>query len=199
MPPNADGITLSNMKNPFAVLAAFVFLAGAFTVAAEVADSSATGFTVKQTFRIQSTPQEVYRRLVHHVGDWWNSQHTFSGDSRNLSIDDKPMGCFCEKLPHNGGVRHMEVIYVVPGERLRMSGGLGPFQAMATAGTMDIQLSAGKDGGTTLDLTYTVSGYLPKGMNTWAGPADAMLNEQFTRLKNYVEHGEAGLTTTEPK
>ncbi|HSM78706.1 MAG TPA: hypothetical protein VLT57_13800 [Bryobacteraceae bacterium] len=181
------------MKNPSAVFAVIVLLCGAPSVFGEVADASAGGFTLKQTLQIRSTPQEVYRRLVHNVGDWWSSAHTFSGDSRNLSIDDKPMGCFCEKLPHNGGVRHMEVISVAPGARLRMAGGLGPLQAMATAGVMDIVLSPGTDGGTKLELTYAISGYLPKGLDKLAGIVDTVLNEQFNRLKQYVEHGVAGL------
>ncbi len=27
-------------------------------------------------------------------------------------------------------------------------------------------------------------------MNTWAAPVSAVLEEQFTRLKNYIEHGD---------
>jgi hypothetical protein len=80
---------------------------------------------VKITLSIHAAPADVYRSLI-HVGDWWNSQHTYSGSSRNLSIEEKPMGCFCEKLPTGGGVRHMEVVHVVPGKMLGMTGALGP-------------------------------------------------------------------------
>ena len=156
--------------------------------AAEVVDSSAGGFTVKTTLSVQSSPAEVYRRLIHNVGDWWDPAHTFSGDSHNLSIEEKPMGCFCEKLPNAGGVRHMEVVFFAPGKKVVLSGGLGPLQSMATAGTMTIQLSAA-DGGTKLEMTYSVSGYVRDGMNNWAGPVDSVLEQQFARLKNYVEHG----------
>jgi hypothetical protein len=65
---------------------------------AEVGDSSAGGFTVKLTYSIQAAPDEVYRRLI-HIGDWWDSEHTFSGDAHNLTIEEKAGGCFCEKLP----------------------------------------------------------------------------------------------------
>jgi len=44
-----------------------------------------------------------------------------------------------------------------------------------------------------------VAGYLPKGMNTWAEPVDAVLAGQFTRLKTYVEHGAEGLRLPPPK
>ena len=47
------------------------------------------------------------------------------------------------------------------------------------------------EGGTKLTATYAVAGYLPGGMNTLASPVDAVIAEQFTRLKNYVLHGVA--------
>ncbi len=51
------------------------------------------------TFAIQASPDEVYSKLVHNVGSWWDPAHTISNDAANLSIEEKPMGCFCEKLP----------------------------------------------------------------------------------------------------
>ena len=38
-----------------------------------------------------------------------------------------------------------------------------------------------------MDVTYAVTGYTPKGMNTWAAPVDSVLTQQFTRLKAFVE------------
>jgi len=156
-----------------------------------VVDASASGFTVRTTIAIRAAPQDVYRRLVRNVGDWWNPSHTFSGNAHNLSIEEKVAGCFCEKLPDGGGVRHMEVVYFAPGKTLRLSGALGPLQSMAVAGSMTIELSAA-EGGTKLEVTYAVAGYLAAGMNTWAAPVDGVVEEQFTRLKNYIETGDAG-------
>lgn len=155
---------------------------------AEVADSSSQGFTVKTSLNIQSSPEEVYRRVVRNVGDWWNPVHTFSGDAHNLTIEEKPMGCFCETLPNQGGVRHMQVVRFAPGKVLVLSGALGPLQSLAVTGTMTIQTAAA-DNGTKLDVVYAVAGYFPAGMNTWAAPVDSVIAEQFARLKNYVEHG----------
>src|ERR1044072_1544441 len=98
---------------------------------AEVVDSAANGFVVKTTVNIQAAPDEVYRRIVRNVGDWWNPDHTFSRDAHNLRIEEKPMGCFCETLPNKGGFRHMEVVYVAPGKGLILSGALGPLNFMA--------------------------------------------------------------------
>ena len=156
-------------------------------VMAEVADSSPSGFTVKFSVPIHSAPALVYGALI-QVGNWWDPAHTFSGDPRNLSIEEKAGGCFCEKLPDHGGVRHLEVLTVMPGKRLVMSGGLGPLQSIASSGSMTFQITAAGDG-SRLDVVYTVAGYLPAGMNTWAPRVDAMLQQQLTRLQNYIEKG----------
>lgn len=177
------------MRN-IAFVAAAIFALLPAGAAAAVADSSSNGFTVKIAVTIQAAPDDVYRRLVHNVGDWWSSAHTFSGDAHNLSIDDKAMGCFCEKLPNGGSVRHLDVVHAAPGKTLVLSGGLGPLQSIAATGSMSFQLAAAP-GGTKLEFTYAVLGYVPAGMNTWAGPVDTVLVEQISRLKNYLEKGNA--------
>ena len=60
---------------------------------------------------------------------------------------------------------------------------------MAVTGAMTIELAAA-NGGTKVDVTYAVAGYLAAGMNTLAAPVDGVLTTQFTRLKNYAEHGD---------
>ena len=160
-----------------------------FWARAEVVDSSANGFTVKVAVTIQAAPADVYRRLVHNVGDWWSPAHTFSGDAHNLTIEEKPMGCFCEKLPGGGSVRHMEVVYLDPGKGLGLSGALGPMQTMAATGSMRVRI-APAEGGSRLEVTYAVGGYLKAGLDTWAKPVDSVLLDQITRLKNFMEHGD---------
>ncbi len=184
------------MRTAFVLAAAGMLLCPVWG-RATVTDSSGSGFTVKVTLTVQAAPDAVFRALVQHVGDWWDPAHTFSGDAHNLSIDPKPMGCFCEKLPNQGGVRHMEVINVAPGRTLVMSGAIGPMQGLAATGTMTIVVVAA-NGGTKLDVTYALNGYLPAGMNTFAPPVDMVITQQFTRLKNYVEHGDPGPRTNPP-
>jgi hypothetical protein len=99
------------------------------------------------------------------------------------------MGCWCEKLPNGGGVRHMEVVMVMPGKTLVMNGGLGPLQSVAATGSMSFNLSPDQ-GGTRLEITYAAVGYMSAGMNTWAAPVNDVLTLQFARFKNYVEKGD---------
>lgn len=174
------------MKNSLTATAVILALAG--SAAAGVVDSSAGGFSVKTTLQIQAPPQDVYRRLL-AIGEWWGSDHTFSGDARNMSLEARPGGCWCEKLAGGGALQHMQVIYAAPGKLLRMTGALGPLQEMAVTGTMTIQLTPA-EGGTKLDMTYAVGGYSPAGLNTLAAIVDSVLAGQFGRLKNSIERGD---------
>ena len=180
------------------VLAIMLAALARVTALAEIADSGANGFTIKVVTTIKATPADVYKKLIHNVGDWWSSTHTFSGDAHNLSIEEKLMGCFCEKLANGGGVRHMEVLFFAPEKILRMSGAMGPLQSMGVAGTMTFTLTPDKDG-TKLEVTYALAGYQPQGMNSWAAPYDRMLTEQVTRLKNFVETGNPAGPTEQKK
>lgn len=174
------------MKRTILLVVIVAAMAQAYA-SAEIADSAANGFTYKTTLTLQAPPGTVYQRLL-AVGSWWSSDHTFSGDAHNLSIDPRPMGCWCEKLPNGGGVRHMQVVLAMPGKMLVMTGGLGPLQSIAATGSMSFRLLPA-DGGTKLEITYAVTGYLPAGMSTLAAPVDQVLTQQFTRFKNYVETG----------
>ncbi len=171
------------------VMMACVVMALATTSTAEIADSAANGFTYKMSLQLNAPPDAVYQKLL-SIGNWWSSSHTFSGDAHNMAIDPKPMGCWCEKLPDGGGVRHMQVVMVMPGKMLVMTGGLGPLQSMAATGSMTFKISPA-NGGTKLDVMYGVTGYFPAGAAQLTAPVDAVLNEQFTRFKSYVETGNA--------
>jgi hypothetical protein len=173
------------MKHSLILVLAMVALIPGLA-AGKVQDSTANGFTIKQSYNMAAAPDEVYRRFL-RIGEWWSSDHTYSHDAHNLSIEEKPMGCFCEKLP-GGGVRHLELVFVMPGKLLRFTGGLGPMLGMAVAATLSVQFTAA-EGGTRVDMTYTAGGYSPEGLNSLAGIIDTVLAEQFGRLKNYVEHG----------
>ena len=167
-----------------------VLLFAACFARAEIVESGPGGFTVKTTLNIKAPPDDVYRKFMHDIGEWWNPVHTFSGDAHNLRIEDHPGGCLCEKLPNNGFTRHLELITLMPGKRLVLSGAMGPLQTLSATGTMQFVFTP-SEGGTKLDAIYAVAGYLEKGMNSWAIPVDMMFAEQVTRLKSYVETGRA--------
>ena len=170
------------------VMIAIFAAAAAGPARAEVVEISEAGFLVKNEASINAPPPRVYSALIERISSWWDPDHTFSGDSRNLSIDPKPGGCFCERLPDNGGIRHLTVVMLSPGKELRLTGALGPLQEDGLAGSMIWRLSEA-GGSTTVQLAYSVGGYRPGGLRGIASPVDSVLRGQLLRLKSFVETG----------
>jgi uncharacterized protein YndB with AHSA1/START domain len=170
------------------------YLLGALALVAVASAQSAPqvtpiGFLVKLEVNINAPAAKVYEALVGHIGSWWNPEHTYSHDAKNLSIDPRPGGCFCEKLPNGGGVEHLRVVHVAPGEVLRLSGGLGPLQASGLAGSLTWKLTGGGKN-TRVQLSYSVGGFIDGGLEKIAPAVESMLNDQLNRLKLFIETGE---------
>ncbi|MBU1701790.1 MAG: hypothetical protein KJ970_00050 [Candidatus Eisenbacteria bacterium] len=176
------------MKQLFSQFVILVVLSVCAPAVAEVSSCTDSGFFLKIEIPIYGTPLSVYNNLVQDVSEWWDPAHTFSGDSKNLSIDARPGGCFCEALPDGGGVRHLEVVYNSPGKTLRMSGALGPLQGFGLAGSMTWMFEAIGDS-TRLGFTYSVGGYIDGGLQNIAPIVDTVLNGQLIRLKRFAETG----------
>lgn len=156
---------------------------------AEVVDARPNGFEVKRTAVFNAPVDKVYVALS-QPSLWWNKDHTWSGSAANLSLAPMAGGCFCEKLPKGGSVMHMTVVFAQPGQALRLSGALGPLQTTGATGNLGWTLLE-KDGQTTLTQTYDVGGYAKDGLDRLAPAVDKVLDEQFDRLKAYVETGRA--------
>src|SRR5262245_24302071 len=149
---------------------------------------TSTGFLVKQETNIHAPAAKVYEALVGQIGLWWNPEHTYSHDAKNLSIDPRPGGCFCEKLPNGGGLEHLCVVYIAPGEVVRFSGALGPLQASGLAGSLTLKLTSSSDN-THLQLAYSVGGFIDGGFEKIAPAVESMLSDQLDRLKRFTETG----------
>jgi Polyketide cyclase / dehydrase and lipid transport len=160
---------------------------GAGSASAEVADSAPAGFTLRQSADVSLPPPAVWAALA-DIGKWWNPEHSWSGDARNMTLDPVVRGCFCEKLGMYGGVEHMTVIFAQPPKVLRLSGALGPLQDFALTGTMTWRIEVA-GGGSKIGLTYAVSGYADKPLSEWAPLVDEVLADQLRRLARYVNTG----------
>ena len=162
-------------------------LALASAASAEVVDSSANGFTSRNVEMIAAHPSRVYTAAVEHVARWWNPAHSYSRNAANLSLDPRPGGCLCERLP-NGGVVHLSVVYIAAPQEIRFAGGLGPLQRAGVAGSMIWKLTESA-GATQFEWTYAVGGYMPGGLAAIAPAVDGVLADQLRRLKRFVETG----------
>lgn len=149
---------------------------------ADVKTVSPTHFEVESRAVVTAPPEQVYATLG-QVQTWWSSDHTYSGDARNLSLDLKAGGCFCERIPKGSGtIEHLRIVYAQPGQLLRGQGGLGPLQAEAVAGTLTWALKPAS-GGTEITQTYIVAGHVRMGMEKLAPLVDRVMAEQLSGLQ----------------
>jgi hypothetical protein len=60
---------------------------------AEILARDDRGFVVREVVEVGAPAPEVWRTLVKPAA-WWSSEHTFSGEAANLTLDPVPGGCF---------------------------------------------------------------------------------------------------------
>jgi len=164
-------------------LAAIALLV-ASPAAAEIVTASPNGFEVRETVTLV-VPADVAFASFSDIAKWWDPEHTYSGDSANLSLNLSPGGCFCERFPKGGGIEHMRVTYLDPGKRIVFSGALGPLLYEATSGVMNVEVRTAA-GGSQLTLDYRAAGFFNGGAEKLAPQVDEVLAGQLKRLRTYA-------------
>jgi uncharacterized protein YndB with AHSA1/START domain len=163
---------------------ALAMVAAPAAAQAEVVGATSNGFEIRHTVQVVMPTDRTFEAFT-RVSEWWNKEHTYSGDSANLSLSVTPGGCFCERLPTGGGIEHLRVTYVVPGERIVLTGSLGPLLYEATAGVMDVKVER-IAGGSRLILDYKVSGFAGGGAEKLAPAVDQVLGDQIARFRKFA-------------
>jgi len=161
-----------------------VSLLAAAPASAEVISAGPNGFEVQQVVNLV-VPQPSAYAAFGQVGQWWNKEHTYSGDAARMSLQLRPGGCFCEPLDGGGGVEHMRVTYLKPGEQIVMTGSLGPLLYQATAGVMDVRFER-IAGGTKVTMNYRAAGFAKSDADKMAPLVDQVLAEQMKRYRTYA-------------
>ena len=154
---------------------------------ADVISAGPGGFEVRHSVVVNAARADVWRAAL-DVGDWWNGDHTISGDASRMSINAAPLGCFCEDLGNGNGVVHLTVTSVSTNVMLRLTGGLGPLGVMGVSGAMTWEFEDEGDG-TRVTFNYAVGGYRAGGLETLALPVDGVIGEALDRLAAYAERG----------
>jgi len=166
----------------------FVYIVLALWVAsparAAVVEADAGHLLLSYQIASKASVAKAYMSVA-DIARWWSSDHTYSGDAKNLHLDARAGGCWCEKWG-GGSVQHMSVLLAMPGKLLRLSGGLGPLQSGALDGTLTFQFKA-TDGGSETRIDYAVAGYFPGGLDKVAGGVDQVLSAQIERLRQLSE------------
>jgi len=151
---------------------------------AEAVSSGPNGLHVRETIQIVVPTDKAFAAFT-RIGEWWNKEHTYSGDSKNLSLALNPGGCFCERFPAGGGIEHMRVAYVDPGKRFVMTGSLGPLLFEATTGVMDVTVER-MAGGPKVTMDYRASGFAEGGAVKLAPIVDKVLADQMNRYRTFA-------------
>lgn len=171
------------MRRTMIALAA---LLPAMPAQAEVKAADTNGLAVRQVVTIAAPPEKVYAALL-TPGRWWMSEHSWSGDAANMTLEPRAGGCFCEKMPKAGGeAKHGEVVFILPNKAVRLRAELGPFMTMGVSGALSWELKP-VEGGTELTQSYAVGGHVPGGFQALAPIVDGVMAGQTARLKAFVE------------
>lgn len=169
------------------ILVAAGLLIAATPAAAEVASADANGFEVTHSVSLVMPLVQSYAAFG-RIAAWWSDEHTYSGKAANLRLSLQPGGCFCETIPEGGGVEHLRVALVQPGERIVMTGGLGPLLYEAAAGVMDVRFER-IAGGSKISMSYRAAGFAKGGADKLAPVVDKVLGEQLRRFRAYAARG----------
>ncbi|HEX5124712.1 MAG TPA: hypothetical protein VFV97_15830 [Rhodanobacteraceae bacterium] len=153
---------------------------------AEVKESSGDAFFLVYEGAVAAPTAKAYADIV-QIGKWWDSEHTYSGKSVNLTLKPDAGGCFCERWK-DGSVEHGEVLMAMPGKMLRLRTALGPLQERALTGILTFFLK-NEDSATTLTVEYRVNGASTSGLDQLAPNVDEVLGAQVDRLRRYIATG----------
>lgn len=169
--------------------AILILLATGFATpaSAEVLNSTDHGFEIQHSANLV-VPQAAAFTAFGEVGQWWNKEHTYSGDAARMTLQVRPGGCFCEMLEGGGGIEHMRLTYVQPGERMVLTGSLGPLLYEATTGVMDIKVER-IAGGSRVTMNYRAAGFAKGGAAAIAPLVDQVLGDQMKRFRAYAAGG----------
>lgn len=173
-----------------AVLAAAFAFGISNPAAAEVVATGQQGFVSKNSAAIAAMPRQVWMALI-RPGDWWNDDHTWSGDAANMTLVPSAGGCFCELIPGEGDIpldgsaQHAVVVQAIPDKALRLRGGLGPLQAVPATGVLTITLQP-IEGGTQVDWEYNVGGPMSFDIAMISTAVDGVMTQQLHGLRDHL-------------
>ncbi len=156
---------------------------------AEVIRATDNSFISRNEVVVSASPKEVWLALI-SPATWWRSEHTWSGDAKNLTLMPQAGGCFCETIPEvdepgrftlAGSAEHMRVVQAYPEQALRMVGGLGPLQSEPVTGVLTIAISK-VDRGTRIVWEYAVGGAMRYEVPVISKAVDGVMALQLAAL-----------------
>jgi hypothetical protein len=191
------------------LLGSFAVIAVTLTsrpVSAEVVETSPDHFVTRDSVTVKASPKAAWLALIDPAA-WWDSAHTWSGSSANLTLAPQGGGCFCERLPEDdtanevglaGSAQHMVVVMAEPMKVLRMRGALGPLQSEPVDGVLTITLQSVPGAATKLVMEYVVAGHMRYPVEKISASVDGVMSQQLGHLADKLGRA-AALPASKPE
>lgn len=139
-----------------AIAATTFVLVNSISANAEIVAAAPDHFTLKLEAETELSPSEVWTRLI-EPSAWWLSDHTYSADSNNLTLDPQAGGLWREDW-EGGSVWHGTVIQAHPEKSLVLSAPFGPLQGLAVTSIWTITLEPTEAEGTRITFDHVTNG-----------------------------------------
>lgn len=148
-------------------------------VHAEIVSSSPTHFVLRNETITRLSAEAAWTRLT-DPASWWHPDHTYSGDSANLSLDVSAGGLWREDWD-GGSVSHGRVLMVATGKALRMEAPFGPLQGVGAYTIWTITITPA-DGGAVIVFDEIATGPPTAKLDELAPAVDYVKGEALRRL-----------------
>lgn len=173
------------MKARFIALTAAFALSIPAAATAEVVTSAPDHFTLRLEAQSDLSPSETWARLI-EPSEWWLSDHSYSGDSSNLSLDPQAGGLWREDWA-SGSVWHGTVLQAQPEQTLVLSAPFGPLQGLAVTSIWTITLTPSEDGGTQITFDHVTNGTAASQLDALAPAVDFVKQQAIESLARSSE------------
>jgi len=159
------------------LLASSLALITSFSIQAKITEQSSDSFTVKHHFFSHKNTSTALHEFG-HVGRWWTSEFTQSGDGSNMYFNGKGMH---EKMSNGENITHLTRIEKGDNQWV-WTGALGKLRNENVDAKMKISIKEDHHG-SRVTMEYSVKGGSLADNNTWPVYIDTMLEAQMKSLK----------------
>jgi hypothetical protein len=148
---------------------------------ADIKNLGAKHFVITHKFTTASSPSRVFHQFA-HIGRWWSSENSLSGDGKNTYLHWGDKSCFCEKIPGSEDVIIMEGDKVVGDKLMQFRGAFGPLRGQDVDATMSWKFDRDHHR-TVLTMEYDVVIKSDGDISGWASTLDEILGTEVNNLK----------------
>lgn len=158
---------------------AIIGFVSAGTAHADILLATPEHYSLKQEAISGLGPDAMWNRLI-HPEIWWHPEHSYSGNSANLSLDAVAGGAWTETWG-DGSVEHGRVLQVQTGKTLRLDAPFGPLQDLAVQVIWTITIEPYEDGSKVI-FTEVANGTAASKLDALAPAVDFVKTEAIQRL-----------------